>query len=196
MCLFRRRQSSRSWFRRLLSGFVDCCLLPRSVDVGVTTTVYRPCRVPVHFLCGSCAAVVPLNGSPTQHCTGTGTKPNAEPPIGAENHVPQPHSRRELTFPPRRRRLPARALMQFAKDSRDLLMLAPCRSCSPRLFVADARSELPNEQKGNAPIRRRQNPQLRRNQPILVARADGEGKYDATTSKVKRCPLYSIERHK
>lgn len=32
--------------------------------------------------------------------------------------------------------------MQFARDSRDLLMLAPCRSCSPRLFVADARSDL------------------------------------------------------
>lgn len=58
----------------------------------------------------------------------------------------------KLTFPPRRRRLPASALMQFAKDSRDLLMLAPCRSCSPRLFVADARSELKktrNTPKGN-----------------------------------------------
>lgn len=47
-----------------------------------------------------------------------------------------------LALPPRRRRLPASALMQLARDRRDLLMLAPCRSCSPRLFVAEARSEL------------------------------------------------------
>lgn len=48
----------------------------------------------------------------------------------------------QLTLPPLRRRLAARALMQLARDKRDLLIFAPCRNCSPRLFVAEARSDL------------------------------------------------------
>lgn len=137
-------------FSKRRTAEIRCCRGLQMLDIDVSTSVCKPRAGIVfvrhrawrkrglqlkHYTCGKATEASTL-------IAGRKRERINNPPFA----IHQPWQTK-LAFPPRRRRLPASALMQFASDSRDLLMFAPCRSCSPRLLVADARSDLPKATK-------------------------------------------------